>query len=201
MLDLQQFLRTYEKEHIHIRKPVKLDQVCALVGQADDTIVFDDIQGHPGWCLVDQLFVNRKSQARVLGCSGDEVVKCLAEVLRRGPKPLKEVQGAPCQEQVYLEDEIDLSTLPIVPHTDRDPYPYTTGFVVHQDPESGQFNQMYARCGVLGGREMVTSFVTSTANQILGKHRDAGTRMPQALVIGCHPAWELAGVYSDPHHE
>lgn len=25
--------------------------------------------------------------------------------------------------------------------------------------------------------------------------------MPQALVIGCHPAWELAGVYSDPHHE
>ncbi len=60
MLDLQQFLRTYEKEHIHIRKPVKLDHVGALVGQADDTIVFDHIQEHPGWHLVDQLFVNRK---------------------------------------------------------------------------------------------------------------------------------------------
>ncbi len=60
MLDLQQFLRTYEKDHIHIRKPVKLDHVGALVGQADDTIVFDHIQEHPGWHLVDQLFVNRK---------------------------------------------------------------------------------------------------------------------------------------------
>ncbi len=201
MLDLQQFLRTYEKEHLHIRKPVKLDQVGALVGQADDTIVFDHIQEHPGWHLVDQLFVNRKAQARVLGCHPDEVVPCLAEVLRRGPKPLKEVNGGPCQEKVYLENEIDLSTLPIVRHTEMDPYPYTTGFVVHQDPETGQFNQMYAQCGVLSRGEMVTSFVTSTANQILRKHRTAGTRMPQALVIGCHPAWELAGVYSDPHHE
>ncbi len=43
MLDLQQFLRTYENEHIHIRKPVKLDQVGALVGQAEETIVFDHI--------------------------------------------------------------------------------------------------------------------------------------------------------------
>ena len=146
MLDLQQFLRTYEKEHLHIRKPVKLDQVGALVGQADDTIVFDHIQEYPGWHLVDQLFVNRKAQARVLGCHPDEVVPCLAEVLRRGPQPLKEVNGGPCQEKVYLENEIDLSTLPIVRHTEMDPYPYTTGFVVHQDPETGQFNQMYAEC-------------------------------------------------------
>ena len=201
MLDLQQFLRTYEKEHIHIRKPVKLDQVGALVGQADETIVFDHIQEYPGWHLVDQLFVNRKAQARVLGCPPDEVVPCLAEVLRRGPQPLKEVNGGPCQEKVYLENDIDLATLPIVRHTEIDPYPYTTGFVVHQDPETGQFNQMYAQCGVLSRGEMVTSFVTSTANQILSKHRTAGTRMPQALVIGCHPAWELAGVYSDPHHD
>lgn len=169
MLDLQQFLRTYQKEHIHIRKPVKLDQVGTLVGQADDTIVFDHIEEHPGWHLVDLLFVNREAQARVLGCHPNEVVKCLAEVLRRGPKPLQEVHGGPCQEQIYLDDQIDLSTLPIVRHTEVDPYP-STGLVVHQDPETGQFNQMYARCGVLHRGEMVTSFVTSTANQILGKH-------------------------------
>ena len=99
-------------------------------GQADDTIVFDHIQEHPGWHLVDQLFVNRKAQARVLGCHPDEVVKYLAEVLHRGPKPLQEVNGGPCQEKVYLEDEIDLSTLPIVRHTEIDPYPHTTGFAL-----------------------------------------------------------------------
>lgn len=45
---------------------------------------------------------------------------------------------------------------------------------------------------------MVASFVTPTANQILKKHRAAGTRMPQAIAIGTHPAWEPAGCYSHP---
>ena len=36
------------------------------------------------------------AQARVLGGHPDEVVQSLAEVLRRGPKPLKEVNGGPC---------------------------------------------------------------------------------------------------------
>jgi UbiD family decarboxylase len=41
--------------------------------------------------------------------------------------------------------------------------------------------------------------VTPTANRILGVHRAAGTRMPQAVAIGVHPAWELAACYSHPH--
>jgi 2,5-furandicarboxylate decarboxylase 1 len=36
---------------------------------------------------------------------------------------------------------------------------------------------------------------------ILAKHRQAGTLMPQAIVIGVHPAWELAGCYSHPHRD
>ena len=48
---------------------------------------------------------------------------------------------------------------------------------------------------------MVTSFVTPTANRILGRHRAAGTRMPQAVAIGVHPAWELAACYSHPHDD
>ena len=60
---------------------------------------------------------------------------------------------------------------------------------------------MFPRCGVLSRNEMVSSFVTKTANVILGKHRAAGTKMPQALVIGAHPAWELAGCYSHPHRD
>jgi UbiD family decarboxylase len=48
---------------------------------------------------------------------------------------------------------------------------------------------------------MVTSYVTPTANQILAKHRAAKTRMPQAIVIGAHPAWELAGCYSHSHDD
>lgn len=197
--DLQGFIEQHRDELIVIRKPVKLEHISALVAQAGDTVVFENIEGYPGYKLVDLLFANRRAQARVLNCKPEEVVRRLAEVVRQGPRPLKEVEGGPCQEVVYTGDEVDLAMLPVVTHTARDPYPYTTSFVVHRDPETGQLNQMFPRCGVLGKREMVASYVTPTANRILAKHRAAGTPMPQALVIGAHPGWELAGCYSHPH--
>lgn len=199
--DLHSFLEAYQDEHIHIKKAVQLDSIGALVGQATDTIVFDNIVGYPNFRLVDQLFSNRKAQARVLGCDPKEVVKRLAEVVRNGPKPLKMVDGGPCQELVFTEDDVDLGQLPVPRHTATDAYPYTTSFAIQRDPETGVLNQMFPRCGVLSRNEMVTSFVTRHANQILAKHRAAGTRMPQAIVIGAHPAWELAACYSHLHDD
>jgi len=199
LLDLHSFLARHRDEHIVVEKPVKLDQVGALVAEAGDTIVFEKLEGYEGFRLVDLLFVNRRAQARVLGCEPREVVRALAEVIRRGPRPLKEVPDGPCQERVLTGDDVDLSLLPIVRHTELDPYPYATSFAVHKDPETGQYNQMFPRCGVLGPREMVTSYVTPTAQRILAKHKAAGTKMPQAIAIGTHPAWELAGCYSYLH--
>jgi UbiD family decarboxylase len=195
------FLGQHSDQHLHVRKTVELDKIGALTAQADETIVFHDIAGFPGWRLVDQLFVHRRAQARILGCEPDEVVPRLAQILKHGPRPLKEVADAPCQDHVVSGDDVDLSTLPIVTHTDKDPYPYTTSFVIHKDPETGQYNQMNSRCGVLGRNEMVVSFVTPTAKRFMSKHQETGEGMPQAIVIGAHPAWELAGIYSHPHDD
>lgn len=198
-MDLHGFLETHKGSYLEINKPVKLDHVGALLAQAGDTIVFNTLEGYPGFRLVDLMFCHRRAQARVLGCKPGEVVPRLAEVLRSGPKPLRVVDGGPCHERVFTGDQVDLARLPIVRHTALDPYPYATSFAIHRDPETGQHNQMYARCGVLGRNEMVTSFVTPTANKILAKHRASGTPMPQAVAIGVHPAWELAGCYSYLH--
>lgn len=200
-LDFNQFLTQHKGELIEIDKPVELDHVGALVAQADDTIVFNDLVGYPEFRLVDLVFCNRRAQARVLDCEPSQVVPTLAEVIRSGPKPLKRVDEGPCHERVFTGDDVDLAMLPIVRHTEKDPYPYCTSFAVHRDPETGQYNQMFPRTGVLSAREMVTSYVTPTANKFLAKHRAAGTKMPQALVIGAHPAWELAACYSHPHHD
>jgi 2,5-furandicarboxylate decarboxylase 1 len=199
MIDMNGFLEAHRDEIIRVKKPVKLDHVGALIAQAGNTIVFENITGYPGFRLADQFFVNRKAQARILGCEPKDVVKRLAEVMRNGPKPLKEVQGAPCQDRVFVGDDVDLTKLPVVRHTALDPYPYSTGFAVHKDPETGQYNAMFPRCGVLGPKEMVASFVTPTANKLLGKYKARGEKMPQAIAIGTHPAWELAAVYSHPH--
>lgn len=197
--DLRAFLNEHEADCTHVRRRVELAQVGALTAQAADTIVFHDITGYPDWELVDLLFMTRRAQARVLECDPAGVVPRLTEVLRYGPRPLRERAEAPWQEIVATGEDVDLRAIPIVTHTDIDPYPYTTGFAIHRDPESGALNQMNPRCGVLDHRSMVTSFVTPTANRFLAHHREAKTKMPQAIVIGAHPAWELAGVYSHPH--
>lgn len=93
-MDLKTFLEDHQTEHIHISKPVQLKHVPALVAQAEDTIVFDQIEGFPQFRLVDQLFINRRAQARILGCKPSEVVKQLTEIIRKGPSPLRNVKEA-----------------------------------------------------------------------------------------------------------
>jgi UbiD family decarboxylase len=198
-MDLHSFLAQHKGEYLEINKPVKLDHVGALVAEHNDTIVFNQLEGYPGYRLVDLLFCNRRAQARVLGCDPKQVVPALAQVIKSGPKPLKVVEGGPCQERVFTGDDVDLCALPIPRHTAQDAWPYCTSFAIHRDPDTGMFNQMFPRHGRLNRKEMVSSFVTPTANAILAKHAARGTPMPQAIVIGAHPAWELAGCYSHTH--
>lgn len=201
MVDMASFLAEHAGSFTQVSQPVRLDDVGALTAQSEDTIVFNDITGYPGWRLVDQLFVDRHAQARVLNCDAGDVVPRLAEVMRMGPSPLRTIDSAPCQEEVFEGSAVDLAMLPIVTHTDLDPYPYSTSFAVHRDPVSGAFNQMFPRSGVLSRNEMVTSFVSSTANRYLAGYASKGEKMPQAIAIGGHPAWELAGCYSHPHDD
>lgn len=197
-MDLQGFLEKHKDNFVWVNKPVPLRAVGALTARAGRPIVFTNIEDHE-MPIVDGLFVDRAAQARVLGCEPGEVLRALNAALKRGPRALETVDDAPCKERKFLGDDVDLGSLPIVTHTDRDPYPYTTAFAVHHDPATGNYNSMFPRCGVLGRREMVSSFVTPTALRILAHHRAAGTEMAQSIAIGVHPAWELAAAYNYVH--
>ena len=196
--DLRSFLEQHREHVLWIEKPVPLSAVGALTARACRPVVFSNIEGHD-IPIVDCLFVDRAAQARILGCEPHEVLRALNRALAQGPRPLVTVDDAPCKEVKLVGDEVDLGVLPIVTHTDRDPYPYTTSFCVHSHPATGTYNSMFPRCGVLGPRELVASFVTPTAWQILAAHRAAGTKMPQSIAIGVHPAWELAAAYNYLH--
>jgi len=196
--DLQSFLQQHRQQFLWLEKPVPLSAVGALTGRARRPIVFSQIEGHT-MPVVDCLFVDRAAQSRVIGCEPGAVPASLNAALKRGPQPIQMVGDGPCKEVKLTGDDIDLGALPIVTHTDRDPYPYTTSFVVHRNPATETFNSMFPRCGVLGPREMVASFVTPTAWQILAAHRADGTKMPQSIAIGVHPAWELAAAYNYLH--
>ena len=71
MLDLHGFLDTHRAEHLHIRKPVELDAVGALAAQANDTIVFENLAGHPGFARVTPpAFTERPEMAGLLDETG-----------------------------------------------------------------------------------------------------------------------------------
>src|SRR5579864_311583 len=118
--DLDSFLGEHQDGILRIRKPVPLAHVGALTAQSDRTILFENLENYPNYRLVDLLFVNRQAQARVLGCDPEKVVPTLAEVVRKGPRPLHAVSDAPCHELVFTGDDVDLGMLPIVRHTDLD---------------------------------------------------------------------------------
>jgi UbiD family decarboxylase len=195
--DLQGFLDRHREHFLWIEKPVPLSAVGALTGRACRPIVFTQVENHriP---IVDGLFIDRAAQARVIECAPSELLASMGAALARGPRPLLTVDDAPCKEVKLFGDDVDLGLLPIVTHTDLDPYPYTTSFVTHQHP-NGAMNSMFPRCGVLGPREMVASFVTPTAWAIHAAHKAAGKKMAQSVAIGCHPAWELAAAYNYLH--
>lgn len=197
-LSLAGFLRQHAAAIHRIQKPVPIGAIPALTAESDRTILFERVEGSD-MPVVDLLFVDRAAQARVLGCAPSEVVRTLVRIMKQGPKPLHVVDDAPCKAHKYLGSDVDLTKLPIITHTAQDPYPYTTGFVTHRDPFNGGYNAMFPRCGVLGPREMVTSYVTPTALRFLAHHRQIGEPMPQAIAIGVHPAWELAATYVLPH--
>jgi 2,5-furandicarboxylate decarboxylase 1 len=196
--DLQSFLAQHREHFLWIEKPVPLSAVGALTGRANRPIVFNQVEGYE-MPIVDCLFVDRAAQARALGCEPHEVLQAFNAALKRGPQPLQIVDDAPCKEVRLVGDEVDLGALPVVTHTALDPYPYTTSLVTHRDPSTDSYNAMFPRCGVLGPREMVSSYVTPTALRILAAHRAAGTKMPQSIAIGVHPAWELAAAYTYLH--
>jgi len=196
--DLQSFISEHRADFLQIDKTVPLSAVGALTGRADRPIVFNSVEGYD-MPIVDLLFMDRAAQARVLGCEPGDVLQAMNRALKVGPRPLETVDDAPCQEVKLTGDEIDLGAIPIVTHTEIDPYPYSTSFVTHLDPSTGTYNAMFPRCGVLSRNEMVTSYVTPTAIRILAQHRAAGTKMPQSIAIGTHPAWELAAAYNYGH--
>ncbi len=199
--DLRGFLEQHDASVTHVRREVELEDVGALTGQCEQTIVFENIKGYRGWKLVDLLFVNRAAQARVLGCEPREVVPRLAKVLERGPVKHRVVNDGPVKEIVLKGGDVDLSQIPVVTHTDRDAGPYITSFNVARDPETGVYNSMNPRALVVGRNRTLVSFVTRHVNAIYAKYKARGEKMPHAICIGTHPALELAAAYSGLHED
>lgn len=108
------------------------------------------------------------------------------------PRPVEEVSEAPVQRNVRRGPEIDLGCLPWVRHVVMDGGPYFTPIVVAREPGSVRYNLSWNRAMHLGPRHLS---VHISPRHLWAHHRsaeEAGEDLPVAVVLGHHPAFNLA---------
>lgn len=199
--DLRSFLAEIDDLLLRIRKPVAIDHVSPLIVDARQPILFEAIEGFPGWRVCDLLFRDRTAQARVLRTTPDRVLPELARRLALPPEPPRLVAGGPVKDRTLKGGDIDLAKLPGFQHGALDRGRTIIAMVVCRDPDDGKVNLSFTRIGLLSATRG-TYLIGSSPHMrsILEKYERAKERMPIAFVVGGHPGYEIMASYSVPTH-
>jgi 2,5-furandicarboxylate decarboxylase 1 len=213
--DLRSFLAGVEQQQtvLQIGKPVDVrQQVPALCSATTDTIVFNALEGFDGWRLTDCLVRDRVHQAIALGCRSDQVVPHYAQLAGRGPGRTVLIDDAPVKAVIWRGDEASLHRLPVpvpsegieVPHLGLKPEDFQTPVIsgsiaVTKDPETNVHNCFFTMAKVHDARRAHCYVFSPHTWQNIQAYAARGERAPIALVIGCHPLYELAATYTGPH--
>lgn len=147
---LRPFLTKLEDENklIRISKEVSIEYEIANVVNSfsEQPVIFDNVKGYD-YPLFAGITSSRDIIADGMGTTKEKLLLKLVEALRN-PKEPELVEGAPCQEVV--DNDPDLDTLPMLMHLPGDGGRYATATVaVIKDPDSGR-NVAYHRLMQLG---------------------------------------------------
>lgn len=192
-------LRTYlaelgsSEELLRVTEPVSAEfEVAAYLAQLDPgpVVVFDDVVGseHP---IVGNVLGSRERIARAIGTDTAGILNALDTAIAASTIPVR-VENAPVQERVYQHP---LDRLPIPTFFEREHGPYiTAGVIIAKDPITGAGNASFARVRPLGGNR---ALVGIAPNHHLNKmaERSPDGRLEIAVVIGAHPAVQLAACF------
>lgn len=198
--DLRTFLAEAEAEREVLtidREVDPLTQMGALCSESEQPVLFKRIKGYPGWRVCDILVKTRAAQAIALHTTQENVLHELSVRLEKGPQPWKVVSDGPVREVMWLGDDADLLRLPIAIHTEGDSAPYIGGgMAVTKDPETGIQNVAFLRVQCSNGRRVAFSMAPRHNYEHYRRYQAQGEAMPMAMVIGHHPAYEIAANYS-----
>ncbi len=180
---------------IRINRPVRTTYELANVAHALDgkVVLFDQIDGHPGWRVCAGACSDRRYFSLDLGIPVSELLPALAHSLN-SPELPPIVEKGPCQE-VILE-VFDLADLPILLHLPQDAGHYiASNVVIIKDPDLGR-NMCYHRLLRLDEKHFAARIVEKrgTATALSKTMGD----LPIAICIGVSLATHLAASMSPP---
>ncbi|MBX3539451.1 MAG: UbiD family decarboxylase [Chelatococcus sp.] len=164
---------------------------CLSVADGGKALIFDKVAGS-SFRAVGNLLSNRDRIARALKIDKDQIQRRLIEAID-GAIPPVEITGGPVQEVITTADP--LAGLPVPTFFAAEAGPYiTAGLIVAKDPQTGRGNASYARILVTGP---ATGMIGIAPNHHLAhlarKAASLGQKLEIAVVLGAHPAIQLAG--------
>ncbi len=123
--------------------------------------------------------------------TAEDILKRLTSAHGKPPVPPTVVADAPCFDNVFLGDDVDITTLPapLLHQGDGGRYLNTYGCIVAQTPDGTWTNWCIARIQVLDSRRMTGSLSPSQhIGMVRQAWREIGKPMPFALALGVEPA-------------
>ncbi len=215
--DLRSFLAEADQAGLtlSIHKPVDVKtEVASLCSETTNPTVFNHLKGYEGFRMTDCLTRFRETQALALGIEAGRpelVMPTYLERLGRGPVPTVLLDEAPIKEVVWLGSEAKLSRLPIPVPSKGEDFPHlgikaedfnvptmSSGMGVTKHPDGTQ-NTFFTMAKVVGEHRMHFFMLPGHTARNVQAWAEKGERCPMALVIGCHPVYEMGAAYTGPH--
>ena len=178
---------------VRVATPIDLHfELSAFLSAADagPALLFESVTGSD-LRAAGNLLNGRARIAAALGIGVGEILPRIHQAIRAPLKPVP-VEGGRVQQRVVLD--APLTGLPVPTFFEREGRPYiTAGVILARDPESGRGNASFARFAILDGRTAMVGIAPNHHLALFSRRAAAaGRQLEIAVVIGAHPAIQLA---------
>ena len=168
--DLREYLEILDEHGDLQRAKRPVDpawEMSAVLGRLEEqgdlsAVLFEAVQGLPGWRVVSNLFARRRHVALALNVPEEEILRAFQDRIGRSipPRPVSE---APVKDQVLTGESATLDRLPLVHHHEKDVARYiSAGLCISKDPDTGAQDMGVYRFMVKDEKTLVPSLTQTS---------------------------------------
>jgi 2,5-furandicarboxylate decarboxylase 1 len=192
---IRPFLARLEQDGALLRVSKPVDpafEISAFLSAADagPALIFEKVNGS-SLRVAGNLLNSRIRIAQALGIEPADIVPRIHRAIR---EPVKAVKVATGRVQDVVVTDNPLAALPVPRFFEREARHYiTAGVILARDPQTGKGNASFARFAIHDGKMAMVGIAPNHHLALFSRRAaEAGRALEIAVVIGAHPAIQLA---------